>query len=62
MRKLPDDVLSKLRVLSDEVVLELASKDKRSQKIYNSYDKFRKQVVDWHKISEQAYYNVRSRL
>lgn len=61
MRKLPDDVLSKLRQLSEEVVLELASKDKRSQKIYNSFDKFRKQVVDWHQISEQAYYNVRTK-
>jgi len=62
MRKLPDDVLDKLRVLSEEVVLELASKDKRAKKIYNSFDKFRKQVVDWHKISEQAYYNVRTKV
>ena len=62
MRKLPDDVLFKLRNLSEEVVLELASKDQRSQKIYNSFDKFRNQVVDWHKISEQAYYNVRSKV
>lgn len=61
MRKLPDDVLSKLRSLSEEVVLELADKDKRAKKIYQSFDKFRKQVVDWHKISEQAYYNVRTR-
>ncbi|MDH5516983.1 MAG: TRAP transporter substrate-binding protein [Gammaproteobacteria bacterium] len=61
MRKLPDDVLDKLRQLSEEVVLELAAKDKRSQKIYDSFSSFRKQVVDWHKISEQAYYNVRSR-
>ena len=61
MRRLPDDVLNKLRSLSEEVVLELASKDKRAQKIYNSFDKFRKQVVDWHKISEQAYYNVRTK-
>ena len=62
MRRLPDDVLNKLRGLSEEVVLELASKDKRAQKIYNSFDKFRKQVVDWHKISEQSYYNVRTKV
>jgi len=61
MRRLPDDVLNKLRGLSEEVVLELASKDKRAQKIYSSFDKFRRQVVDWHKISEQAYYNVRTK-
>lgn len=61
MRKLPDDVLDKLRSLSEEVVLELAAKDKRAKRIYDSFAKFRKQVVDWHKISEQAYYNVRSK-
>ena len=61
MRKLPDDVLGKLRQLSEEVVLELAAKDKRAKKIYNSFNKFRTQVVDWHKISEQAYYNVRTK-
>lgn len=61
MRRLPDDVLMKLRDLSEDVVLELASKDKKAQKIYNSFDKFRKQVVDWHKISEQAYYNIRTK-
>lgn len=62
MRRLPDDVLSKLHALSEEVVQELASKDKRARKIYNSYAKFRKQVIDWHKISEQAYYNVRTKV
>jgi len=61
MRKLPDDVLNKLRGLSEEVVQELAAKDKRAKKIYDSFAKFRKQVVDWHKISEQSYYNVRSK-
>jgi len=61
MRKLPDDVLNKLRGLSEEVVQELASKDKRAKKIYDSFSKFRKQVVDWHQISEQAYYNVRTK-
>ena len=60
MRRLPEDVLMKLRGLSEEVVIELANKDKRAKRIYKSYDDFRKQVINWHKISEQAYYNVRS--
>jgi len=62
MRKLPDDVLNKLRGLSEDVVQELAAKDKRAKKIYDSFSKFRKQVVDWHRISEQAYYNVRTKI
>lgn len=59
VRKLPDDVLKKLKGLSEEVVLELAEKNKAAKEIYNSYNKFRKQVSAWHEISEKIYYNVR---
>ena len=59
LRRLPDDVLEKLKTLSDEVVLELAGKNKAAEKIYASYNKFRKQVSAWHEISEKIYYNIR---
>jgi TRAP-type mannitol/chloroaromatic compound transport system substrate-binding protein len=59
VRRLPDDVLEKLRTLSNEVVLELAGKNKAAEKIYASYDRFRKQVSAWHEISEKIYFNVR---
>ena len=59
VRKLPDDVLEKLKTLSDEVVLELAGKNKAAKKIYDSYSKFRTQVSAWHEISEKIYFNVR---
>ena len=59
VRKLPDDVLEKLKALSNEVVLELAGKNKAAKKIYASYDKFRTQVSAWHEISEKNYFNVR---
>jgi TRAP-type mannitol/chloroaromatic compound transport system substrate-binding protein len=59
VRKLPDDVLVKLKTLSHEVVLELAGKNKQAQKIYDSYNKFYKQVAAWDDISEKVYYNVR---
>lgn len=59
VRRLPDDVLEKLRTLSDEVVTELAGKNKAAEKIYASYNKFRKQVSAWHEISEKIYFNVR---
>ena len=57
--KLPDDVLAKLKSLSEEVVLELADKNPAAKKIYASYDRFRKQVIAWHDISEKIYFNVR---
>jgi len=59
VRKLPDDVLEKLKALSHDVVTELAAKNKAAQKIYDSYNKFYKQVSAWHEISEKIYYNVR---
>jgi len=59
VRKLPDDVLVKLKTLSHDVVAELAAKNKSAQKIHDSYFKFYKQVSAWHEISEKIYYNVR---
>ena len=53
------DVLTKLKELSYDVVAELAAKNKAAQKIYDSYNKFYKQVSAWHEISEKIYYNVR---
>jgi len=59
VRKYPDDVLKKLSGLSDSVVAELASKDKMSNAIYQSYKKFRDNVVAYHSISEEAYLKAR---
>ncbi|MDH5611209.1 MAG: ABC transporter substrate-binding protein, partial [Gammaproteobacteria bacterium] len=59
VRRLPDDVLKKLKALSEEVVLELAGKNAAAKKIYDSYVKFRKQVIKWDDISEREYLNIR---
>jgi TRAP-type mannitol/chloroaromatic compound transport system substrate-binding protein len=59
VRKLPDDVLVKLKALSQDVVSELAAKNKAAKKIHDSYYKFYKQVSAWHEISEKIYFNVR---
>jgi TRAP-type mannitol/chloroaromatic compound transport system substrate-binding protein len=47
------------KTLSNEVVSELAVKNKAAQKIYDSYNKFYKQVSAWYEISEKIYFNVR---
>ncbi len=57
---LPDDVLIKLKQLSDEVVIELANKDPMSKKIYDSVSQFRTQVIQWGDISELAFLKARS--
>jgi TRAP-type mannitol/chloroaromatic compound transport system substrate-binding protein len=60
LRRFPDEVLDKLRSLSDEVVAEVAEKDPLSKKVYESYKTFRDQVMAWHEISEKAYLDARA--
>jgi TRAP-type mannitol/chloroaromatic compound transport system substrate-binding protein len=57
---LPDAVLKKLITLSDEVISELAAKDPMAKKIYQSVWQFRKQVMQWGAVSEQAFMRARS--
>jgi len=61
LRRYPDDVLNKLRSLSDDVVSEVASKDKMSKKVFESFRSFRDQASRWHDVSERAYLNARSK-
>ncbi|MFO7602622.1 MAG: TRAP transporter substrate-binding protein [Gammaproteobacteria bacterium] len=60
LKQYPDDVLAKLRRLSDEVVQELAAKDKDSKKVYESFVAFRDQAKAWHDISEVSYMRART--
>ncbi|MCV6590716.1 MAG: TRAP transporter substrate-binding protein [Marinobacterium sp.] len=60
LRKYPDEVLQKLRVLSDAVVREEAEKDPMTKKVYDSFVAFRDQAIQWHGVSEQAYLNART--
>ncbi len=57
---LPDDVLLKLKAISDEVVNEMANKDPLSKKIYDSVTQFRNQVQKWSSVSEYAFLKARS--
>jgi TRAP-type mannitol/chloroaromatic compound transport system substrate-binding protein len=62
LRVYPDDVLRKLRELSNEVVADIAQKDAFSKKVYASYEKFLKQAREWSDISERTYLQARDRL
>jgi len=59
VREFPGPALDKLRQISEEVVAEIAAGDALSAKVYESYQRFRQQVVAWHDISERTYLNVR---
>jgi TRAP-type mannitol/chloroaromatic compound transport system substrate-binding protein len=60
LRQFPDEVLKEIKTLSDAVVSEEAAKDPMSQKVFESFVKFRDQATKWHAVSEQAYLNARS--
>ncbi len=59
LRKLPEDVIAELKKAADAVVAETAQEDELSQRIYDSYMGFLKDVRAYHEISETAYVNVR---
>jgi TRAP-type mannitol/chloroaromatic compound transport system substrate-binding protein len=60
LRNFPDEVLAQLKKVSEEVVAEIAKKDAMSKKVYESYKRFRDQVMQWHDVSERAYLNARA--
>jgi len=59
LRRLPDDVLMELHKASEQVYRDLAAKDPVFKKIYESQHKFLQQAVNYHSISEEAYYEAR---
>ncbi len=51
----PDDVLAKLKTLTDETLQEEAEKDPKFKRVFDAYQQFRQQNDDWSAISENAY-------
>ncbi len=59
VRKLPDDVLAELHAASNKALADLAENDELSKKTYESFKKFAEGVKNYHRYSEQAYYEAR---
>jgi TRAP-type mannitol/chloroaromatic compound transport system substrate-binding protein len=59
LRRLPDDVLERLKLESTAVVAEIAAGNELALRIYESYTRFFEKSRKYHAISEQAYINVR---
>jgi len=59
LRKLPDEVLRELKKVSEEVIKEFIVEDKMAKKVYDSYSSFKKDVIEYHNISEKAYIDAR---
>ncbi len=59
LRKLPDDVLKKLKEISEEIVKEQAQENDLIKRIYTSAKAFTEQARSYHLISELAYLQAR---
>ena len=60
LRPLPQEVLNAFREISYKMISEIPSDDDElSQRIYKSYNEYRKGVISYHQISERAFINVR---
>ncbi|NIR51101.1 TRAP transporter substrate-binding protein [candidate division KSB1 bacterium] len=58
VRKFPDEILTALKGYAQEVIEEVTAKDPQSKKVYESFDKFRRNVTRWAEISEKVYYSL----
>ena len=61
LRRLPDDVIEEFKIISDQILEELAQEDETIAKVYNSYKSFKEDVSEYHKISEDAFIAARNK-
>ena len=61
LRKLPDDVIEEFRVISNEILSDLAKEDYVIGKVYDSYIEFKNNVTEYHKISEDSFIEARNK-
>ncbi|UTF58879.1 TRAP transporter substrate-binding protein [Gilvimarinus sp. DA14] len=59
LRRLPDEVLHELHAMTEQVFIEQAQQNDMFAKVWQSYKDFKQKSGDWHKVSEEAYYQVR---
>ncbi len=60
LKRFPDSVLKKMGELSKIVVEEVANKDPMSRKVYDSFNKYRAQSIEWSKIGEVGFSQARA--
>lgn len=62
LRKYPDEVLIQLNKVTNEVLAEYADADAFSRKVFRSYTTFKDALIEYSKVSEEAFLNARSLL
>lgn len=59
VRQFPNDVIEKLRSLSEKVVAQVTGDDPFAEEIYGSYQRFLSKSKAWYNLSERAFLNLR---
>jgi TRAP-type mannitol/chloroaromatic compound transport system substrate-binding protein len=59
LRRLPDDVLARLKEVAAEVVAEIAESDEFARRVHASYTEHLELMSRYHEITEKAYINAR---
>ena len=57
LRQYPQDVLMELKKYTDEVLKEVTASDSFAKKVYQSFNRFRKDAADWSELTEKVFYN-----
>lgn len=57
IRTFPIEVLSRLRIYTEEVIRDMTAKDPFTRKVYESYDSFRRKAGTYSSITEKVFYN-----
>ena len=60
LRRLPDDVIAEFKIIANKILEENASEDETVNKVYQSYLKFKNEVSEYHKVSEDAFVEARN--
>jgi len=58
LKRFPEDVIRAFKKYSEEVIDEVTRKDKMSRRVYESFSRFKKEISEWAKVSERAYYEL----
>lgn len=60
LKRLPADVLAHLKKINTEILQETAAEDPQFARVYEAFKEFQQQVIPYHQISEEAYYQARA--
>ena len=59
IKPFPDDVMQRLKTLTEQTLAEEAAADPKFAEVYQAYQAFREQDATWTEISEEAYLGVK---